>query len=172
MNSNNQGGAPKWRAATAADLDVIQTIGDQIHVDLPERPEVFAEKFTLFPDGCFVLVQNNQVVGYGFSHPWLLKSIPPLDTFLERLPASPECLFTHDVVVLQQARGHGAAGALIKLIARLAGEQGIPYLALVSVYNTHPLWERFGFEVVNDAALTHKLKSYGDTARYMIRRLG
>lgn len=39
MSSNNHGGAPNWRSTTTADLDVIQRIGDQIHVDLPERPE-------------------------------------------------------------------------------------------------------------------------------------
>jgi hypothetical protein len=35
---------PSWRHATGADLDVINRIADAIHVDLPERPEVFAEK--------------------------------------------------------------------------------------------------------------------------------
>jgi GNAT superfamily N-acetyltransferase len=162
---------PEWRSATVADLEIIQKIGDEIHINLPERPEVFAEKFNLFPEGCFVLTQNDAVVGYGFSHPWLLRSIPPLDTFLGRLPPSPECLFIHDVVVLSQARGHGAAGVLVSLIARLARQRGIPYLALVSVYNTDPLWARFGFEVVTDPALNAKLETYGDTARYMIHRL-
>jgi GNAT superfamily N-acetyltransferase len=170
MNENLTG-HPKWRAATASDLEVIQRIGDEIHVDLPERPEVFTEKFNLFPEGCFALVQDAKVVGYGFSHPWLLKSIPPLDRFLGSLPQSPECLFIHDVVVLQQARGHDAAGDLIEIIARLARQRGIAYLALVSVYNTHPLWARFGFETMTDAALNNKLKSYGNTARYMVRKL-
>lgn len=171
MNLNNHVGTPKWRATTRADLYVIQEIADEIHIDLPERLDVFAEKFTLFPEGCFVLMQNKRVVGYSFSHPWLLKDAPPLDAFLECLPASPECLFIHDVAVRQQARGYGAAGALIELIASLAEKQGIPCLALVSVYNTYTLWERFGFKLVNDDALTDNQKSYGDTARYMIRRL-
>lgn len=170
MDSRSQNGAAEWRPATEADLDCIQQIGDKIHVDLPERPEVFAEKFRLFPAGCFVLVQRGRVVGYGFSHPWKLKSIPPLDSFLQKLPSEPDCLFIHDVVVLHEARGHGAAGKLIELIGRLAVQEHIPYLALVSVYDTHPLWARFGFEVLPDASLTKKLKSYGKTARYMIRR--
>jgi hypothetical protein len=85
MTSSNA--HPKWRGATMADLEVIQKIGDEIHINLPERPEVFAEKFNLFPEGCFVLTQNDTVVGYGFSHPWLLRSIPPLDTFLGVLRA-------------------------------------------------------------------------------------
>ena len=38
----------KWRAMTAADLAAIQQLADTQHVYLPERPEVFAEKFELF----------------------------------------------------------------------------------------------------------------------------
>ena len=64
MNSTNHDGNPKWRAASIADLEIIDRIGNEIHVDLPERPEVFADKFSLFPEGCFVLVQNQEVVGY------------------------------------------------------------------------------------------------------------
>jgi hypothetical protein len=62
----------KWRAMTAADLAAIQQLADTQHVYLPERPEVFAEKFELFRDGCLVLVQEGTIVGYCFSHPWLL----------------------------------------------------------------------------------------------------
>jgi hypothetical protein len=60
MDSNMYPGDAKWRLATAADLVDIQRLGDEIHVDLPERPEAFAEKFHLFPEGCFVLEQNKR----------------------------------------------------------------------------------------------------------------
>ena len=80
----------KWRAMTAADLAAIQQLADTQHVYLPERPEVFAEKFELFRDGCLVLVREGTIVGYCFSHPWLLRDIPPLDTLLRHLPPSPE----------------------------------------------------------------------------------
>lgn len=66
----------KWRAMTAADLAAIQQLADTQHVYLPERPEVFAEKFELFRDGCLVLVREGTIVGYCFSHPWLLRDIP------------------------------------------------------------------------------------------------
>ena len=171
MSANNNDASPNWRAATAADLKIINRIADEIHVNLPEQTEVLAEKFNLYPEGCFVLIHNGDVVGYGFSHPWLLYSIPALDRFLGGLPPSPECLFVHDVVVLPQGRGHGAAGVLVELIANLARQRRIALLALVSVYNTHPLWARCGFEIVSDPTLNDKLKSYGDTARYMVRKL-
>jgi GNAT superfamily N-acetyltransferase len=171
MDSNNCDGHAEWRTARAVDLYDIQKIADEIHLDLRERSEVFKEKFNLFTHGCFVLIQCGEVVGYGFSYPWLLKCIPRLNRFLGSLPRSPECLFIHDVVVLQQARGHGAAGVLIGLVARLAVDRGIPKLALVSVYNTHSLWARFGFEIMPSAGMPDELKSYGDTAQYMICKL-
>ena len=170
MNSGANEIAGSWRPAVASDLADIQKIADQLHPDLHERPEVFAERLQLFPEGCFVLVRSVQVVGYGLSHPWSLNSIPPLNQLLGSIPQSPECLLIHDVAVLPQARGHGAAAILIELTAKLAQKRGILRLALVSVYNTRPLWTRLGFDVVSDIAVTDKLKSYGQTARYMIRR--
>jgi GNAT superfamily N-acetyltransferase len=169
--SEPNGPRPEWRPTTAADLQIIQQIGDQVHVDLPERAEVFAEKFTLFPEGCLALVRNDKVVGYGFSHPWILNDIPPLDTFLEKLPEAPQCIFVHDVVVLPEARKFGAADRFIELIANIARRKKIESLALVSVYETHPLWARFGFVATNDPNLQGKLQSYGGTARYMVRHL-
>ncbi len=171
MDSSGNQGAGSWRPAAAKDLLDIQRIADQIHPDLHERPEVFAERLLLFPEGCFALVRNRRVVGYGLSHPWLLNSIPPLDQFLGSIPRSPECLLIHDVAVLPQARGQDAAGILVRLAAKLARKRGIPRLALVSVYGTLPLWTRLGFEVIPNGSLTDMLESYGESARYMICRL-
>ena len=109
-------------------------------------------------------MRNQRVVGYGLSHPWFLYNIPPLNQLLGSIPQSPECLLIHDVAVLPQARGHGAAGILIRLTAKLARKRGIPCLALDSVYDTRPLWTRLGFEVIPDSSLIDKLKSYGQTA--------
>jgi GNAT superfamily N-acetyltransferase len=163
--------APHWRLATTDDLGAIDAIGNGIHLSLPERPEVFAEKLNLFPAGCRALIQSGEIVGYGMSHPWHLNSIPPLDTFLKALPSRPDCIFIHDVVVLPRARGHGAAEKFVEIVADVACERRIPALALVSVYDTHPLWMKCGFEIVQQTSLAEKLESYGATARYMVRNL-
>lgn len=73
--------------------------------------------------------------------------------------------------MLPQARGHGAADQFVETVAALARKLGIASLALVSVYNTDPLWATFGFEAVEDPELIDKLLSYGNTAKYMVRRL-
>jgi len=163
------GGSVAWRRMTAADLDAVAAIADEIHAALRERPVVFAEKLRLFPEGCFALEQGGAIAGYAIAHPWRRDAIPALDAFLGALPAAPDCLFVHDVVVLPPARGRGAAGAIVATLCDLARVRGLAYLALVSVYGTHRLWQRHGFAVVDDPALAARLAPYGDTARYMRR---
>ena len=161
----------RWRVAAAADLRDVQEIADAIHVDLPERPELFMEKLKLFPEGCFVLLQNETMVGYAFSYPWLLKDVPPLNQHLVELPDAPDCLFIHDVAIQPHARGYGAAAVLVERMTGLARARHIQFLALVSVYDTHRLWAHFGFQLIADPALADHLKTYGNPAHYMIRPL-
>jgi len=162
---------PHWRPAHASDLPAISAIAARIHPDLPESPEVLAEKMRLYPDGCRVLMACDEIAGYGLSHPWKQHRIPPLDGLLERLPGDADCLYVHDVAVLPDFRG-GVARAYIADIAPLARASGIATLALVSVYATRPLWQRLGFRpVAADAALRAKLASYGEGATYMLREL-
>lgn len=162
---------PHWRPAHRSDLPAIDAIAARIHPDLPERPEVFAEKMRLCPDGCRVLVAGEDIVGYGLSHPWMQHRIPPLDTFLQELPDRADCLYIHDVAVLPDFRG-GVTRAYLARLAELAGASGITTFALVSVYITRPLWERLGFRAIAaDAALGAKLACYGEGATYMLRDL-
>ncbi len=160
-----------WRPATTADLDAVERIGNAIHVKLQERPEVFANKLALFPQGCFVLARNGTLAGYGIALPWSLGSVPPLDTLIAVLPAALTCLYIHDVVVLPAARGQGAAGLLVDLFEAAAQRHALASLALVSVYGTYVFWERYRFQTTFDPALADKLKSYGETARYMHKYL-
>ncbi|RXT50554.1 GNAT family N-acetyltransferase [Bradyrhizobium betae] len=162
---------PHWRPARVSDLPAISAIATRIHPGLPERPDVFAEKMRLYPEGCRVLIADDEIVGYGLAHPWRQHRIPLLDDFLERLPVDADCLYVHDVAVLPDFRG-GASRAYVADIEGLARASGIAMLALVSVYATRPLWERLGFRPVTaDAELRAKLASYGDSATYMLRDL-
>ena len=163
-------GDARWRQTKADDLAAIQKIGNAIHPDLLERPEVFAEKLSLFPEGCLVL-EGDRVLGYAFAHPWRLNNIPKLNEFLLRLPPEPECLLIHDVAILEPARRRGAASSLLDRIVRLAMDRNLTHLALVAVYGSHEIWGRLGFDVVDCERLAHKLASYGETAQYMVRPL-
>jgi GNAT superfamily N-acetyltransferase len=164
-----QGQQLRWRQTEFGDLSSVGLICDGVHSELPERPEVFEEKLRLFPRGCLVLCESEEIVGYGFFYPWRRYDIPPLDTLLVRLPDPPDCIFIHDVVVLPSARGRGAARALAQRALSVGRDRGITDLALVSVYDSHTMWARVGFEVVTDSRIEEMLKSYGSSARYMIR---
>jgi hypothetical protein len=162
-----------WRGAEPTDLPNMQAIADRTHVELPERPEVLAEKLGLFPQGVQVLCAGAQIVGYGVAHPWMLHQPPALDALLTALPGNADCIHVHDVAVLPDHRGRKAVASYMAAIAKLARAMRIGRLALVSVYQTDPLWARFGFRIVMpDAALSAKLRCYGATAKYMVCDLG
>lgn len=162
---------PHWRPAHASDLPAISAIAARAHPDLPESLEVFAEKMRLYPNGCRVLIAEDGLAGYGLSHPWMQRRIPPLNGLLARLPDEADCLYVHDVAVLPEFRG-GVLRTYIAEIEQLARGSGIATLALVSVYATRPMWQRLGFEpVAADTELRAKLASYGERATYMLRDL-
>ena len=158
-----------WKPLEAGDIPAVFAIAGRLHPELPERLEVLAEKRRLFPDGCRKLVAGGAVVGYGLAHPWRLNAAPKLNAFMERLPAAPDCLYLHDMAVLPEARGRGAAGAYVVYLEGLARRLGLKHLALVSVYGTVPLWEKLGFKTHSAGA--PPLPSYGPTAAYMLRNI-
>jgi len=160
-----------WRAMRLEDLPRVSSVAELVHPNLPERPEVFEEKFRLFPAGCFALEANRALVGYAISHPWRLHDIPPLDAFLGTPPASPDCLYLHDVAVLPAARGHGAAAGLLERLREVARGQGVHAIALTSVSDTERFWNRLGFEAVSKGRLEEKLDCYGAGACYMVGRV-
>jgi hypothetical protein len=170
--SNMTSSGPSWRPMSAADLQTVNRIAGQVHASLPERPDVIAEKFRLFPQGCFIFEIETAILGYAISHPWTLRAIPPLDAFLNELPKAPKCLYLHDAALLPEGRGHSASPQLVEELRRVAAASDLHSLALVSVYRTYVLWGRFGFSIVQDPALSDKLISYGSTAQYMIAPVG
>ena len=162
---------PRWRPLAQADLGDVGRIAAAAHAGLDERPDVFAEKLRLYPRGCLALDLDGEVLGYAFSHPWRLGDAPALDAFLGALPASPDCLYLHDIAMLTDARGQGAAAAAIGRLTALAGAEGLDAMALVAVRGTDAFWARAGFVDATGPGLFAKLAVYGEGARYMTRRL-
>jgi len=46
------------------DLPAVHGLSMRVHPDHPERAEVLAEKFRLYPSGCFVLEAGGGIAGY------------------------------------------------------------------------------------------------------------
>jgi hypothetical protein len=160
-----------WRPLKEEDLAVVSHIAAALHPDFPERPEVFSEKFRLFPAGCLSMELCGNMVGYAIAHPWVLDEIPPLDAFLGSLPIKPECIFLHDVAILAQGRGRGASVALIDILAAIAHRNGVESLALVSLYGAQIHWTKFGFMSKTSDDLSKRLRAYGRSAVYMVKKL-
>jgi GNAT superfamily N-acetyltransferase len=157
-----------WRPASLDDIGAMLRIEAVCHPLFPERAEIHAEKIGLFGAGCRVLAQEGVVCGYGLSYPYRLGVVPPLDRFMGSLRADADCLFIHDVALLPQARGQGAAGTFVGDAADLAWGLGLAHLALVSVYGTTRVWARYGFVETAPRGEAGTLAGYGATARYMV----
>lgn len=158
---------------TPADLPVVKAIAAQVHPGYPEAPAIFAERLRLYPPGCRVFAPEGAAVqAYLISHPWHLLQPPPLDSLLGALPVAPTTFYIHDLALLPQTRGSGAARTVVQALAEHARASGMTNMSLVAVNASTGFWERNGFAIHVDPALAAKLCSYDTAARLMVRRLG
>ncbi|KAH8911563.1 acyl-CoA N-acyltransferase [Coniochaeta sp. PMI_546] len=159
-----------WRNMTTDDIPGVLRVADEVHPDLPESEDVFAERLDLFPEGCLVLVQDDQICGYAISHPIRHRQPPALNSLLGEIAPDADQYYLHDVAVLPSFRGRALArGCVDKLLAVAKGYQ-YPATCLVSVYGTSSFWSRFGFVPGQaDETLSKKLRGYGDDATFMLR---
>jgi GNAT superfamily N-acetyltransferase len=171
--SDGSPAAPQWRPMIAADLPVVDDLSARIHPDFPERPEVLAEKFRLFPRGCFVLDQAGaRICGYCFSHPWLNGPPPALDTLFGALPDAPTGYFIHDMTVEAFLRRRNFASVLVPQLVDIARGLPVDRMMLVAVSGSEPFWTRMGFRRIADPTLQAATRDkYGAGAVQMEREL-
>jgi GNAT superfamily N-acetyltransferase len=159
-----------WRPLTVGDVCHLIRIADEVHPDLPEREQVFAERIQLFPAGCLALVDDGgELCGYAISHPINQHSPPALDSLLGRLAPSADQYYIHDLAILPSHRGRGLAAQCVMQLFEVA--KPFATICLVSVYGTAGFWGRLGFiaEPVEEA-LSEKIAAYGQDALYMVRK--
>lgn len=157
---------------TAADLAVVRAIAAEIHPAYPEDEAVFAERLALFAAGSLVLEgPSSRIAGYVLSHPWHFGAPPKLDTLLGALPERASTYYLHDLALLPEARGSGAARALVGRLVQMARKLSLPSLSLVAVNGSAGFWQRQQFEAYQHPALEEKLLSYDNGARLMVRWL-
>ncbi len=164
-----------WRPMREADLDEVMAIAAVVHAGFFERREVFAERLSLYPQGCWIAQEPApaaMVLGYAFLHPARLGQPPALDSLLHEIDAQADCLYLHDVALLPAARGAGLGRSLLQKLQALMALEGFTHAALVAVHGSAPYWHSGGFEALPDVppALREKLRSYDERALYMTRR--
>lgn len=166
---NHRPAMASWRNASINDIDGIALVSNEIHTDLPESKDVFAERIRLFPQGCMVLVDGQEICGYAISHPIRSGQPPTLDTLLGAIDANADTYYIHDVAVSKRLRGQGYAAECVDRLLKVARQ--CPETCLISVYGTTSFWARFGFVPGPvGPALSEKLRGYGVDARYLCRR--
>jgi len=161
-----------WRAMTGYDLDAVEAIANHVHPDFFEAPEVLAERFALYRNGCYFLELGEKPAGYVLSHPWRYGSLPALDTRLGTLPPEPDTYYIHDLALLPVARRVGAASQIVRALTKHAMAERYQTMTLVAVNDSVPFWQKHGFAVAEVPELYGKLLSYEEAARYMVKHLG
>lgn len=159
-----------WHPMQATHLPAVHALAKRAHPAYPERAEIAAERLTLAPGWCRVLIAEGRVVGYLLAHPWRLGAPPRLDTLLGALPPEPDTLYLHDVVIDPLRRGRGEARAGIFALLNEANKN-FPSMSLISIGGVASFWESWGFEVNSDSGLDAILSSYDPEARYMVKIL-
>jgi ribosomal protein S18 acetylase RimI-like enzyme len=148
-----------------ADLAAVETLAAALHPDYPERPEVFAERLALAPEGCRVLEGPAGLLGYAVTHPWAGPP-PALDRLLGALPVPAGDWHIHDIALDPAARGAGHAGAVLQDVLALAAARGCGWATLVAVAGKAAYWTPQGFAPAGAAP------GYGSGAVLMRRALG
>jgi GNAT superfamily N-acetyltransferase len=162
----------QWRLMEVGDLTSINAMANIIHPDFFEDAAVLSERLKLYPQGCFVLSgANASLIGYAITHPWHLYAMPALNSLLGGLPEAPSTYYLHDIALLPQSRGTGAAGTIVSLLADHASRSGFSTMSLVAVNGSTGFWEKQGFRKEDHPELNSKLQTYSNDARFMVRHL-
>lgn len=153
------------------DIPAITGISDTVHGRLTEGPEVFAERRTLYPAGCFLLDRGKDAAGYLISHPWHCRVPVPLNDLIGAIPADADTYYLHDLALLPDTRGSGFGRQGVELALAQANSAGFATVSLVAVNGADRFWAAQGFAHVEDAAIASKLQSYGEGTFFMEREL-
>ena len=160
-----------WRAMTVDDLASVDVIAARVHPSDPDDHAVFAERLRLHATGCRVLMTGGEIAGYVISHPWHLGEPPALNALLGGLPEAAATYYVHDLALLPDARGSGAASWIVAQLVRHARDLNLPSLSLVAVNGSTPFWTKQGFAAMAAENCDSKLASYGADAHLMRRLL-
>jgi GNAT superfamily N-acetyltransferase len=150
----------------AGDLPDVERISAIVHPAYPEGEAVPIERLRLFPAGCLIASRGGTAIGYAIAHPGTVGQPPALDTLLGALPERADCLYIHDVALLPEARGSRLGSAVVEVLAAIARDHRLRFLALTAVNDSTGFWRRQRF---SETPIDKGVASYGDGAIYMTR---
>jgi len=160
-----------WRAMTPDDLDTVVAIAATAFPNHFEDRACFANRLSLYPQGCRVLADPAGLCGYLVAYPWRRGQVPPLNSLIGSIPDDADVLYLHDLALRPEIRGAGHARVAIEALSADARMAGWPAVALVAVNDAEAFWARRGFVTDPAPDLRTTLAGYGPDARYMVRGL-
>ena len=141
------------RPLVSADLAEIARIERESYPpELRESEAALLSKMALFRAGALGCVDGSRMRGYAFALPWTAGTLIGVGQVIEALPAEPDVMYVHDMVVDPACRRQGVASTLFGEIARVAGGLGLAWFVLVAVQGSAPFWQRLGFRALETFA--------------------
>jgi len=139
---------------------------------IAEKPETFQLRLTAFPDGCIILIAENEIAAYGCSEKWLTEREPGLDEnpkATHQLDGRILCITSMAVKMKYRGRGYGLL-VLDKLI-EIAHREGCRKIVLETSH-AQGLFLKRGFTTVQNRTereisldvMSLDIESYGSKA--------
>jgi hypothetical protein len=152
--------------------DLKTVIGIQkelFSADLVEDISILRRKCELFPEGCWIIKKDGNIIGYLLSHPWILYSPPANGIHIESLPQSPNCIHFHDIGILTRIVGKGIGRKIVMKFIQFAMEKGYKTISAVSVMGTLNYWKKYGFVETSLCPERYQelIQHYGNGAYYI-----
>lgn len=141
-----------WRSMRPADIPVVAAMSDAVHGAYTEHASIYAERLQLYPAGCWMLERAGVALGYLISHPWQGDQPPALNVPIRAIPVDADRYYIHDLALLPEARGIGAAAYAVQLVFDQASRAGFAVITLTAVNGADAFWRKQGFVPVNKEA--------------------
>jgi ribosomal protein S18 acetylase RimI-like enzyme len=133
---------------------------------LHENAESFISKMKLSSSSCYGVLDEDRLIAYGISFPWLINQDVMLNSSLKRMPGKPDLMYIHDIAVDPDYQGLGLGEGLFLRILNDSLDLGVNQLVLVAVQGSQRFWAKFGF-----IEAEHDVDGYGSGAVKMVLNL-
>lgn len=134
------------------DLDTVQTL--QTRAFKPEFLEplsLFAAIHTLYPQGCFIIRQDDVPIGYLFTHPDYSDG-HKFETKRIALNGNEDALYIHDLCLDPSWHGRGIAQEICRRMEIFAQNQGFACMIGVAIDGVQAFWEKQGYTMLRPYA--------------------
>jgi GNAT superfamily N-acetyltransferase len=158
------------RPMLACDVPAMLAVQAQCYEPAMNEPgDVLLARLAACPDTAWVALQaSGQVGAYLVAYRSSLGKVAPLGHAFSHSPDA-DVLYLHDLAIGTRSRGQGVAQRLVAHARQQAAAAGLRGLALVSVNDTVPFWQRMAFECgVPSDGCEPMLNTYPVGAQYMV----